>query len=159
MHYHLYATRPVRPGQPPATAGRPTVHRRGQRDHLLITQPAFAAPYALTALLFHAERRTFFWVGRGWADAYRPEELEHELWECDAQGAATVPVARVTADDRLIAAHGFIQTLPHRSLTAALSTYTANAKVLTGRPPRRSPQLTCTAHEGEHLLAVEGAIA
>lgn len=158
MRFHIYATRPAPPHGGHQATGRPTVHRRGPREHLLLAQSAFGAPYALTSLLFHAERRNFFWTGRGWADEETPTGLEHELWQCDAQGAATVPVARVTADERFIAARGLVDLLAGRSLTTAVSTYVQNVQALSGRTPQRTSQLTCITEPGEHLPpAAEGA--
>jgi hypothetical protein len=154
---HIYAARPAPPdGGTHATRGRPSVHRRDGIDYWLVAAYPAHPAHALDALLFHAERRTLLWGGHGWADSAPPAGLTHELWHCDAHGHPRVALARTTLTT-LTASRGFVELLAHRSLDAAISTYTASVKALTGRPPARVPHLTRITEDGEHLLPAQGA--
>lgn len=157
---HVYATRPAPPDAPqPITRGHAVTCRRDGLDYWLVAAYEHQPAHALDALLFHAERRTLFWQGRGWADSYPPAGLGHELWRCDDRGQPHMTVARISADDTFTVASRFIELLAHRSLDAAVSTYTANTKVLTGREPERAPRLNRITQDGDHLVAAKGAPA
>lgn len=160
MALHIYATRPAPPGAPqPITRGRPFTFRRDGADFWLVAVYPAQPAHALDALLFHAERRTLFWQGRGWADSFPPAGLGHELWRCDDRDAPRVTLARISADDTFTVASRFIELLAHRSLDAAVTTYTANVKTLTGSEPQRAPRLHRITQDGEHLVAAKGATA
>lgn len=155
---HVYATRPAPPGAPdPATRGRSVTFRRAGLAYWLVAVYPAAPVRALDSLLFHAERRTLRWRANGWTDPTPPAGLGYELWRCDAQGQPRVTVARITEDDTLTVAHGFVELLPHRSLDAAVSTFTAAAKAVSGLTMQRVPRLTRITEDGEHLPFAKGA--
>lgn len=157
---HIYATRPAPDGTPdPITRGRPVTFRRDGRDYWLVAAYLAHPAHALDALLFHAEQRTLFWQGRGWADTFPPAGLGHELWRCDDRDHPRVAVARIDANDTFTVASRFVELLAHRSLDAAVSTYAANVKTLTGGEPRRAPRLHRITQDGDHLVAAKGAPA
>ena len=157
---HIYATRPAPPDAPqPITRGRPFTFRRDGLDFWLVSAYPAQPTHALDGLLFHAERRTLLWKGRGWADALPPAGLGYELWRCDDRDVPRVTVARISEDDTFTVASSFVELLAHRSLDAAVSTYTANVKVLTGHAPERAPRLHRIQQDGDHLVTAKGATA
>jgi hypothetical protein len=157
VNLRIYVGRPAPDGEPePRVSGRPHTFRSDGRTYWLVAAYAARPPRAMDALLFHADRRTHQWLGRGWTDTRTPDGLTHELWSCDINHSPRVAVARVT-ETELIAAQGFVELLAHRSLDAAVSTYAATATVVSGFAPRRITTLTRTIREGEHLVPAQGA--
>lgn len=159
METRLYVGRPAPGGAPaPPVAGDPHTFRHGGRSYWLLAAYADRPPSALSACLFHADRRTVRWHHAGWADPGHVPDVTYELWHCNVR---LVPVAAVVSvsDTTLTAARAFVNALPHRSLAAAVSTYAAVARAVTGRAPRRITALTRITQDGEHLVPAMGAPA
>lgn len=150
--FRLYATRPAPPGAATTHGSTVAVPVGGHTEHTPLGVYRFAE-IALDALWLAHERRDSFAGGTGW---YPPVKgLEHELYRATPFGPRRAePVARITGGTCTLT-QALVDELPRGGAARALAGFTATHRLVTGRPPIRTPQLTTLITPGG-TLAAEG---